>query len=83
MRVARFSVSAQGDTGTLLRVINLFTKRGLEPTLVHATNEDELLTIDIVQLNLLEETANGIAAAVRALVMVREVQLTFDLPSTA
>ena len=78
---ARFRVTAVADTGTLLRVINLFAKRGLDPTLIHATNEDGQLTIEVVQPNLAEDIARIIAAAVRALVMVREVALTCEPPS--
>ena len=78
---ARFKITAVSDTGTLLRVINLFAKRGLDPTLVHATKKGEHLTIDVIQPNLPAETAYVIAAAARALVMVREVLLTCDPPA--
>lgn len=77
---ARFKITAVSDTGTLLRVINLFAKRGLDPTLVRASNKGEHLTIDVIQLNVSAETAYVIAAAARALVMVREVLLTCGSP---
>ena len=71
-----FSVSAAREAGVMLRVLELFAKRGLVPDSVHAGMGDdgrESLAVDLQVSGLSEETASRIAASLRSLISVGRV----------
>jgi acetolactate synthase small subunit len=71
-----FSVSAAREAGVMLRVLELFAKRGLVPASIHAGAGDDgrdSLAVDLQVNDLTEEAAARIAASLCALVSVDRV----------
>ena len=80
-----FSVHAHAEPGTMPRILELFAKRGLVPTLWHSATygaDDAMLTIDVQMQGLSRDVADYIAACMRQMPFV-EVVLTFEKHSTA
>jgi acetolactate synthase small subunit len=76
--VACFSVHARAEAGVMPRVIELFAKRGLVPSMWHSSTsgaDQSKLTIDVQIRGLGRATMDYIAACLRQIVFV-EVVLT-------
>jgi acetolactate synthase small subunit len=81
---AHFSVYARAEPGVMPRVLELFAKRGLVPTLWHsaiARGDRARLTIDIEMGGLGREVARYIASCLRQLADVETV-LTAERAAT-
>src|SRR5437870_2608388 len=75
---ACFSVHAQAEPGVMPRILELFAKRGLVPSLWHsatAGTDHAELTIDVQMRGLARDAADYIAACLRQIAYV-EVVLT-------
>ena len=75
-----FSVHAHAEPGTMPRILELFAKRGLVPTLWHSATygtDQALLTIDVQMSGLDRDVMNYIAACMRQIPFV-EVVLTSE-----
>jgi acetolactate synthase small subunit len=79
-RTACFSVHAHAEPGVMPRVLELFAKRGLVPSVWHSrtTGKDQAeLTIDIQMRGLSRDVMDYIAACLRQITFV-EVVLTSE-----
>ncbi len=77
---ACFSVHAHAEPGVMPRVLELFAKRGLVPSLWHSTRcgtNDEELTIDIQMCGIGRDLSDYLAACLRQIAYV-EVVLTSE-----
>ena len=73
-RVDCFSVAATAGPGTLPRILEAFAQRGLVPARLHAVGDERgELAVDLQVGGLDAETAERVAARLRALVDVRAV----------
>ena len=80
-----FSVHARAEPGTMPRIVELFAKRGLVPTMWHSATcgtDQTLLTIDVQMRGLDRDVMNYIAACMRQIPFV-EVVLTSERHSAA
>jgi acetolactate synthase small subunit len=80
-----FSVHAHAEPGTMPRILELFAKRGLVPTLWHSATygtDEALLTIDVQIGGLDRDVMYYIAACMRQIPFV-EVVLTSERHSAA
>lgn len=80
--VALFSIQAQAEPGVMPRVLELFAKRGLVPTVWHSKiggADRAKLSIEIEMSGLAGETVRYIAACLRQIVCVETV-LTAEPP---
>jgi len=76
---ACFFVYAHAEPGVLPRVLELFAKRGLVPSLWQSTtsgSDRSQLTIDIRMRGLATETVNYIAACLRQIAFVEAVTIS-------
>jgi len=80
-----FSVHARAEPGTMPRIVELFAKRGLVPTMWHSATcgtDQALLTIDVQMGGLDRDVMNYIAACIRQIPFV-EVVLTSEKRSAS
>jgi hypothetical protein len=73
---ACFSIYARAEPGVMPRVLELFAKRGLVPSLWQSSTsggDRSQLTIDIQMRGLAHETADYIAACLRQIAFVEAV----------
>ena len=83
--IACFSVHARAEAGAMPRVLELFAKRGLVPSVWHSATygaDDAMLTIDVQMQGLGRDVVDYIAACMRQMPFV-EVVLTSEKRSTA
>lgn len=82
---ACFSIHARAEPGALPRVLELFAKRGLVPSVWHSATsgtDEALLTIDVQMRGLGRDVTDYIAACLRQMPFV-EVVLTSQKRSAA
>jgi len=80
-----FLVHAHAEPGTMPRILELFAKRSLVPTVWQSATcgtDDARLTIDVQMCGLGRDVMDYIAACMRQMPFV-EVVLTSEKPSTA